>query len=207
MPKQPKPFIVEFKSSRRKRTKPLEQPKSIWGNLAIELQQNLAEEQETSIGSPASQQDATAPDLPAATVAICDEDAAAAPSTSRFIRKWSEKMAERPSAKGTDAVAAFLVRIERQKALLVEFHADPAGFDSWRSAWFRKVAGGFGVNIGHDSVDAGAGLRYVVVESIQDVTEFLDDLAHHAQTDTNFQRALEETRRRRAARRVRTRQR
>ncbi|NEI72289.1 hypothetical protein GR212_22140 [Rhizobium lusitanum] len=204
MPKQPKPFIVEIKTTRRKRTKAPEQPKSIWGNLTFELQQNLAEEREPSFGSPAPQPDAPVPDLPA--TSVIDEDEAETPPTAPlFFQKWSAKMAEKPQAKATDVVAIFLARIDRQKTLLDEFRSDPAAFRGWRSAWFRKVAGGFGVNIGRDSIDAGAGLRYVVVETVQAVAEFLDDLARHAQTDANFQCALEETRQRRAARVVRAR--
>ncbi|TXI01343.1 MAG: hypothetical protein E6Q76_17330 [Rhizobium sp.] len=199
MPKPTKPFIVEIKSSRRKRTKPIEQPRSIWGNLTFELQQSLAEEGEPMPASPAPRLDAAVQDLSTASTPVQDE-AESVPPASAFVRKWSAKMAQKPKARVMDAVATFLGRVERQKALLAEFQSDPATFKAWRSAWFRQVGAGFGVNIGRDSIDAGAGLRYVVVDTIQDVAEFLGDLAHHAQTDADFQCALEETRQRRAAR-------
>ncbi|WP_245459307.1 MULTISPECIES: hypothetical protein [unclassified Rhizobium] len=130
-------------------------------------------------------------------------EATSLPPKSRFVEKWVVKKAEKPKAAPGEAVAAFLGRIERQKALLAEFQADPTGFAKWRSAWFRQVIGGFGVSISYDFVDAGGGLRYVVVETIRDVAEFLGDLAQHAQTDVNFQHVLRENRLRRAARRVR----
>ncbi|WP_240535507.1 hypothetical protein [Rhizobium freirei] len=124
------------------------------------------------------------------------------PPKSDFIDKWAAKRAEKPKTGAADIVATFLMRIERQKTLLAEFAADPAGFTSWRSAWFRQVAGGFGIGIGYDLIDAGGGLRYIVVDTLQDVCEFLDDLGHHAQTDLKFQRALSENRLIRASRRI-----
>lgn len=201
MAKQTKPFILEIKNARRTRTRPAEPARSIWGNFASDLKQNLAEEENEATASKAMSVNCPEPsDLEREIVAEHNE-APTSPSTPQFLEKWSAKRAERPKAGSTDIVAAFLRRIEQQKALLAEFEADPAGFASWRSAWFRKVPSGFGVSIGHDLIDAGEGLRYVVVDTLRDVSEFFDDLGHHAQTDINFQRALKENSQRRARRR------
>jgi hypothetical protein len=34
---------------------------------------------------------------------------------------------------------------------------DPTGFKKWRSTWFQRGRGGFGVSIGRDAVSAGQG--------------------------------------------------
>lgn len=200
MAKQTKPFILEIKSSRRTKARPGDQVRSIWGAFASDLKQNLAEEE-----APAASMTATglvpAPsdlDQPAA----AERNEAILPPESQFLAKWAAKKAEKPKAGAKDIVATFLQRVERQKKLLAEFEADPAGFASWRSAWFSKVTGGFGVGIGYDLIDAGGGLRYIVVDTLHDVSAFLDDLAEHAQTDMNFQRALRENRVQRAKRRL-----
>lgn len=199
MPKQTKPFIFEIKNSRRKKAGLVEQTKSIWGAFASDLKQSLVPENEERIRSAAPAPGPVPSELKPAIVA---DGVATLPPTSRFLEKWAARKAEKQKAGPGDAVAAFLARIEKQKALLAEFQADPAGFKKWRSAWFRKVTGGFGVSISYDAVDAGGGLRYIVVETVRDVAEFLDDLAQHAQTDMNFQRVLKENRLRRADRRV-----
>ncbi|KAA1177302.1 hypothetical protein FP026_25605 [Rhizobium tropici] len=201
MAKQTKPFIFEIKNSRRKKTGSVEQPKSIWGAFASDLKHGLVPENEERVRSAAPAPGPVPSELKPAVLADGD-DAATLPPRSRFIEKWAARKAEKPKAGPGDAVATFLARIERQKALLAEFRAHPSGFKKWRSAWFREVTGGFGVSISYDAVDAGGGLRYLVVETAQDVAEFLDDLAQHAQTDVNFQRVLKETRLQRAARRV-----
>ncbi|TIX87386.1 hypothetical protein BSK43_031290 [Rhizobium sp. P44RR-XXIV] len=201
MAKQTKPFVLEIKSSRRMRTRPAQQVKSIWGSFASDLKQSLAEKEEAAVSMAEHEHCTEVPDLVQAVAADHDETAIS-PSKSHFIEKWAAKRAEKPKAGAADMVATFLRRLERQKTLLAEFEADPSGFKSWRSAWFRKVNGGFGVSIGYDRIDAGGGLRYIVVETLRDVSEFLDDLGHHAQTDKNFQRALSESRSRRAGRRV-----
>lgn len=201
MSKQTKPFIFEIKNSRRKKTASVEQPKSIWGTFASDLKQGLEPEYEEPVRSATLAPLPARSDLKPAAIADSDDTATLLPR-SRFIEKWAAKKAEKPKAGPGDAVATFLARIERQKALLAEFQADPAGFKKWRSAWFREAMGGFGVSITHDAVDAGGGLRYIVVKTARDVAEFLEDLAQHAQTDVNFQRVLKENRLRRAARRV-----
>ena len=116
-----------------------------------------------------------------------------------FLEKWSSKKAEKPKAGARNVVDTFRARVEEQKAYLEEYERDIAGFKKWRSTWFQRVPGGFGVTVGRDSVNAGAGLNYIVVESIKQVSEFLDDLAHHAEKDTGFQQALEKNRLRRVA--------
>jgi len=89
--------------------------------------------------------------------------------------------------------------VAEQKAYLAEFESDAAAFNKWRSTWFQRAPGGFGVTISRDSIDAGQGLNYVVVETTAQVAEFLDDLLQHANNDVSFQKALEENRSRRAA--------
>jgi hypothetical protein len=105
---------------------------------------------------------------------------------------------ESRKASTKDIIATYLTRIERQKKLLAEFEADPAGFSNRRPAWFRKVTEGFCVSIGYELIDAGGGLRFIVVDTLHDVAVFLDDLAQHAQTDMSFQIALRENRLQRA---------
>lgn len=116
-----------------------------------------------------------------------------------FLEKWSSKKADKPKAGTKTVIDTFRSRVAEQKAYLEEYERDAAGFRKWRSTWFQRVPGGFGVSIGRDSVNAGKGLSYVVVETLKDVAEFLDDLAHHAENDGGFQQALEENRKRRAA--------
>lgn len=116
-----------------------------------------------------------------------------------FLEKWSTKKAEKPKAGTRSAVDAFRARVTEQKAYLEEFELDAVGFDKWRSTWFQRVPGGFGVSIGRDAIDAGEGLSYVVVQTAKEVTEFLDDLLLHADQDKGFQQALEDNRQRRAA--------
>jgi len=116
-----------------------------------------------------------------------------------FLEKWSSKKAEKPKAGTRGAVDAFRARIVEQKAYLEEFERDAAGFNKWRSTWFQRVPGGFGVTIGRDAIDAGEGVNYVVVETVGLVAEFLDDLSAHADNDVAFQQALEGNRARRAA--------
>jgi hypothetical protein len=199
MSKPTKPFIFELKVSRRKRTGAVARSKSLWDKFAPDFQQSFPAKAEESPVPTIRQPRAVPPDLKP--TAVTDSgDAAALPPKSEFMKKWAARKADKPTAGSTDVVANFLARIERQKALLAEFQSDPAGFTKWRSAWFRQVAGGFGVSVTHDSVDAG-GLRYVVVDTADDVVEFLDDLAHHAQRDVNFQAVLRENRQRHAARR------
>ncbi|SCB46739.1 hypothetical protein GA0061102_10552 [Rhizobium miluonense] len=183
------------------KTRPAAQTKSIWGTFASELRQDLAEGEEPLVAATADADCSEPSDISLTATAEGDEPATLSPK-SDFIEKWAAKRAEKPKAGAADIVAPFLMRIERQKALLAEFETDPAGFASWRSAWFRKVAGGFGISIGHDLIDAGGGLRYLVVDTLRDVCEFLDDLAHHAQTDSEFQRALSENRLVRSSRRL-----
>ncbi|TIX90165.1 hypothetical protein [Rhizobium sp. P44RR-XXIV] len=115
-----------------------------------------------------------------------------------FLEKWSSKKADKPKAGTKTVIDTFRSRVAEQKAYLEEYERDAAGFKKWRSTWFQRVPGGFGVSIGRDSVNAGKGLSYVVVETLKDVAEFLDDLAHHAENDAGFQQALEENRKRRA---------
>ncbi len=199
MVKQTKPFIIEIKTSRRTKAKPVESARSIWGELAADLKQTLAMEQETQ-ASPSAQADCAerpAPD----SAALIDHDEATAPQPGfQFLEKWIAKKAERPKAGSQGVVETFLARLDQQKTLLAEFQLDPDGFKRWRSAWFRKIAGGFGVSVSHDLIDAGGGLRYVVVDTLDGVSQFLEDLRHHAQTDLDFQRALEANRMQRAAR-------
>ncbi len=116
-----------------------------------------------------------------------------------FLDKWSSKKADKPKAGARNVVDTFRARVAEQKAYLEEYERDTAGFKKWRSTWFQRVPGGFGVTVGRDSINAGHGLSYVVVEAIKDVAEFLDDLAYHAEHDTGFQQALEQNRRRRVA--------
>ncbi|MGV1756781.1 hypothetical protein ACQZ6F_03105 [Rhizobium sp. A22-96] len=116
-----------------------------------------------------------------------------------FLEKWSSKKAEKPKAGARNVVDTFRARVEEQKGYLEEYERDIAGFKKWRSTWFQRVPGGFGVTVGRDSINAGAGLNYIVVESIKQVSEFLDDLAHHAEKDSGFQQALEKNRLRRVA--------
>lgn len=116
-----------------------------------------------------------------------------------FIEKWSAKRADKPKAGARNVVETFRLRVAEQKDYLEEYERDPAGFKKWRSTWFQRVPGGFGVSIGRDAVSAGEGLSYVVVETAKQVTEFLDDLARHAEQDLGFQKVLEENRARRAA--------
>lgn len=115
-----------------------------------------------------------------------------------FLDKWSSKKAEKPKAGTKTVVETFRARVAEQKAYLEEYERDAAGFKKWRSTWFQRVPGGFGVSIGRDAVNAGQGLSYVVVETLKDVAEFLDDLAHHSENDAGFQQALEANRKRRA---------
>ncbi|MFT4000010.1 MAG: hypothetical protein QM684_07220 [Rhizobium sp.] len=116
-----------------------------------------------------------------------------------FLDKWSSKKADKPKAGARNVVDTFRARVAEQKAYLEEYERDAAGFKKWRSTWFQRVPGGFGVTVGRDSVNAGHGLSYVVVEAVKDVAEFLDDLAYHAENDVGFQQALEQNRRRRVA--------
>ncbi|MGZ9720484.1 hypothetical protein [Rhizobium miluonense] len=116
-----------------------------------------------------------------------------------FLEKWSSKKAEKPKAGARNVVDTFRARVAEQKAYLEEYEKDVAGFKKWRSTWFQRVPGGFGVTVGRDSVNAGAGLSYIVVESVKEVAEFLEDLAFHAEKDAGFQQALEQNRRRRVA--------
>lgn len=116
-----------------------------------------------------------------------------------FIEKWSAKKADKPKAGARNVVETFRLRVAEQKNYLETYERDPAGFNKWRSTWFQPVPGGFGVSIGRDAVSAGAGLSYVVVETVGQVAEFLDDLARHAEGDLGFQKTLEENRARRAA--------
>jgi hypothetical protein len=116
-----------------------------------------------------------------------------------FLEKWSSRKSDKPKAGTRSAVDAFRVRVAEQKAYLAEFEGDAAGFNKWRSTWFQRVPGGLGVTIGRDSIDAGQGLSYVVLETTAQVAEFLDDLLQHADNDVSFQKALEENRSRRAA--------
>ena len=115
-----------------------------------------------------------------------------------FLEKWASKKADKPKAGTKTVIETFRSRVAEQKAYLEEYERDGAGFRKWRSTWFQRVPGGFGVSIGRDSVNAGKGLSYVVVETLKDVAEFLDDLAHHAENDAGFQQALEDNRKRRA---------
>lgn len=117
-----------------------------------------------------------------------------------FIEKWSAKKAEKPKAGTRNSVETFQLRVAEQKSYLEEYERDAAGFKKWRSTWFQRVPGGFGVSIGRDAVNAGEGLSYVVVETVKEVAEFLDDLAQHAEQDLGFQKALDDNRSRRAAR-------
>lgn len=201
MAKQTKPFVLEIKSSRRTSSTPAGQTRSIWGSFASDLKEKLAQEEQPVASAPASGHSLDPLDLDQ-TAAAEHNEATTLPSESQFIEKWAARKAEKPKAGAVDVIATFLARIERQKTLLAEFEADPAGFTSWRSAWFRKVPGGYGVGIGHDLIDAGGGLRYIVVETVHGISDFLDDLCHHAQTDMAFQRALKENRLQRASRRV-----
>lgn len=116
-----------------------------------------------------------------------------------FLEKWTSKKADKPKAGARNVVDTFRARVAEQKAYLEEYERDTAGFKKWRSTWFQRVPGGFGVTVGRDSVNAGRGLSYVVVDAIKDVAEFLDDLAHHAEHDTGFRQALEQNRQRRVA--------
>lgn len=115
-----------------------------------------------------------------------------------FLEKWSSKKADKPKTGTKTVIETFRSRVAEQKAYLEEYESDIAGFRKWRSTWFQRIPGGFGVTVGRDAVNAGKGLSYVVVESIKDVSEFLDDLAHHAENDLSFQQALEQNRQRRA---------
>lgn len=116
-----------------------------------------------------------------------------------FIEKWSARKADKPKAGARNVVETFRLRIAEQKEYLEAYERDPVSFSKWRSTWFQSVPGGFGVSIGRDAISAGQGLSYVVVETVAQVAEFLDDLAQHAEQDPNFQKALEENRARRAA--------
>lgn len=199
MVKQTKPFVIEIKSSRRTKAKPVESARSIWGELAADLKQTLAMEQETQ---PSASQLADRAALPTSdSETVIDHDEATAPRPAfQFLEKWIARKAEKPKAGTQGVVEAFLARLDQQKILLAEFQSDPDGFKRWRSAWFRKVTGGFGVSVSHDLIDAGGGLRYVVVDTLDGVSQFLEDLRHHAQTDVDFQRALAVNRMQRAAR-------
>ncbi|OED01225.1 MULTISPECIES: hypothetical protein [unclassified Rhizobium] len=116
-----------------------------------------------------------------------------------FLEKWTSKKADKPKAGARNVVDTFRARVAEQKAYLEEYERDAAGFKKWRSTWFQRVPGGFGVTVGRDSVNAGRGLSYVVVDTVKDVAEFLDDLAFHAENDVGFQQALEQNRQRRVA--------
>ncbi|MFK0164472.1 hypothetical protein [Rhizobium sp. NPDC090279] len=116
-----------------------------------------------------------------------------------FLEKWTSKKADKPKAGARNVIDTFRARVAEQKAYLEEYERDAAGFRKWRSTWFQRVPGGFGVTVGRDSVNAGRGLNYVVVDTVKDVAEFLDDLAHHAEHDTGFRQALEQNRQRRVA--------
>ncbi|MFB2567440.1 hypothetical protein [Rhizobium sp. IMFF44] len=116
-----------------------------------------------------------------------------------FIEKWSARKADKPKAGARNVVETFRLRVAEQKDYLEAYERDPGGFNKWRSTWFQRVPGGFGVSVGRDAVSAGQGLNYVVVETVAQVAEFLDDLAQHAEQDPDFQKALEENRARRGA--------
>jgi len=116
-----------------------------------------------------------------------------------FLEKWTSKKADKPKAGARNVVDTFRARVAEQKAYLEEYERDAAGFKKWRSTWFQRVPGGFGVTVGRDSINAGRGLSYVVVDAVKDVAEFLDDLAFHAEHDVGFQQALEQNRQRRVA--------
>lgn len=116
-----------------------------------------------------------------------------------FIEKWSARKADKPKAGTRNVIETFRLRLAEQKDYLGAYERNPAGFTKWRSTWFQPVPGGFGVSIGRDAISVGQGLSYVVVETVGQVAEFLDDLAQHAEQDPDFQKALEENRARRAA--------
>ncbi|MGY5778502.1 hypothetical protein [Rhizobium sp. LEGMi135b] len=116
-----------------------------------------------------------------------------------FLEKWTSKKADKPKAGARNVIDTFRARVAEQKAYLEEYERDATGFKKWRSTWFQRVPGGFGVTVGRDSVNAGRGLSYVVVDTVKDVAEFLDDLAHHAEHDAGFRQALEQNRQRRVA--------
>lgn len=117
-----------------------------------------------------------------------------------FIDKWSAKKAAKPRSGSKNTVEVFRGRIAEQKAYLEELEREPTQFKKWRSTWFQRLASGYGISVGRDSVNAGSGLSYVVVDSTSEISEFLDDLLHHAETDVAFQKALEENRLKRVAR-------
>ena len=116
-----------------------------------------------------------------------------------FIEKWSPRKADKPKVGARNVFETFRLRVAEQKDYLEAYERDPAAFNKWRSTWFQRVPGGFGVSIGRDAISAGQGLSYVVVETVGQVAEFLEDLAQHAEQDFGFQKALEENRARRAA--------
>jgi hypothetical protein len=116
-----------------------------------------------------------------------------------FLEKWSSKKADKPKAGARNVIDTFRARVAEQKAYLEEYERDAAGFKKWRSTWFQRVPGGYGVTVGRDSVNAGRGLSYVVVDAVKDVAEFLDDLAYHAEHDAGFRQALEQNRQRRVS--------
>jgi len=204
MSKPTKPFILEVKVSRRKRIGAVGRSTSLWSKFAPDFKP----------GSPANLDEQPEPVDPAPEMVVSSDLRPAAPSRgegaigsssrSDFIAKWGARKAEKPRAGSRDVITTFLTRIERQKTLLAEFQADPASFTKWRSAWFRRVAGGFGVSVGHDSIDAG-GFQYVIVDKADEIAEFFDDLARHAQRDASFQCVLRENHLRHAARQLRDR--
>lgn len=116
-----------------------------------------------------------------------------------FIEKWAAKKADKPKAGARNVVETFRLRVVKQKDYLEAYERDAAGFNKWRSTWFQRVPGGFGVSVGRDAISAGQGMNYVVVETAREVAEFLDDLAQHAEQDLAFQKALKENSARRAA--------
>ncbi len=74
-----------------------------------------------------------------------------------FIEKWSARKADKPKAGARSVVETFRLRVAEQKEYLEAYERDPTGFKKWRSTWFQRVPGGFGVSIGRDAVSAGQG--------------------------------------------------
>jgi hypothetical protein len=116
-----------------------------------------------------------------------------------FLDKWSAKKAEKPKAGQKSTLDTFKGKIKEQQDLLAEYEGNKPAFKKWRSTWFQPVAGGFGISVGRDALDAGSGVNYVKVGTTAEVKEFLDDLRQHAETDKAFQETLEGNRQRRAA--------
>ncbi|MGE6781297.1 hypothetical protein ACQKGL_02105 [Ensifer adhaerens] len=117
-----------------------------------------------------------------------------------FLKKWSSFKGDAPKAgqRNENALTNFQNRVAKQVELVDKYEKNPEEFADWRSTWFQKSGLKFKVRIGRDAIDLG-GLQYVDVPDIKHVRDFLQDVAEHARTNSEFQQQIIDARDKRAA--------